>query len=124
MNTRDCKMRLAGMYGDQLVDATGARRRRQALAYMGWGPRELAPLLGFVNDVSVRMSTNKPRIRKSTHDRWVRVYRQLSIRRGPNDDARRAADRAGWLGPTSWDDIDHDRQPGVRRTRPAGERCA
>ena len=117
LNTRHNHLRALGHVGHPLIDATGALRRRQALAVMGWGPRELAPMMGFDNEASVRRSTDHPQIRKPTHDRWVRVYRELWGLRGPNDRARTHAVRAGWPGPTAWVNIDDPTEQPADKTR-------
>ena len=95
------------------VDATGTRRRVQALAWMGWPgadvsvraglkPRSLTELLGQ-GRVSVRVA-----------ERVRGVYGELAGTRGPSVMAASQARRLGFAPPAASDDIDNP------EARPAG----
>lgn len=95
------------VWGAALVSSLGARRRCAALACIGWGPAELAPYLRLADADAVRMSINQAQMPRQVHDRWVRVYRELMARPGPNATVAAYAARQGWAGPMCWgDDID------------------
>lgn len=85
-----------------LVDATGTRRRIEALAYMGH------PLVSY----ELRLGRCQGRVGKAVASGWVsafladamvRVYRELENTIGPSDIARRRAQRRGFAGPAAWD---------------------
>lgn len=90
-----------------LVDATGTRRRVEALAYLGWPLSHLEP----------RFTRCRGRVGKAIATGWVstviaadveRVYRELENTPGPSDIARRRALRRGFVGPAAWDNRDID----------------
>lgn len=89
------------------VDATGSRRRLQALRVIGHRRYDLA----------ARLNTTADRIKHITsgHTRWVtpaeattiaRLYRHLSTIPGPSQQTATLARNKGWHGPLDWDDID------------------
>ncbi|NEA52359.1 hypothetical protein [Streptomyces sp. SID10815] len=107
-----------------IIDATGTRRRIQALIHMGWPATELAPLIGFhprrITDLS-----HSERVTAETAQRIATAYRKLHTKH-PGDHhvslpaqrlARATATRYGWHGPLAWDDIDNpDCQPDTKGT--------
>lgn len=102
-NTRYVKHRLAGLHEAAWVSAVGVVRRRQALAVMGYSLIDLAPHLG----VSWRAVSNyqrRPRVHRSTFQRWCQVYDELSMTPGPSKKAREEALRRGWASPLAWDE--------------------
>lgn len=93
--------------GKVVVDATGTRRRVEALAYLGWPLSHLEP----------RFTRCRGRVGKAIATGWVstvvaddveRVYRDLENTPGPSDIARRRALRLGFAGPAAWDGRDID----------------
>lgn len=90
-----------------LVEATGTRRRIEALAYLGWP----------MSHLEHRFGRCQGRVGKAIATGWVstaiaaavdRVYRELEGTPGPSDIARRRALRCGFAGPAAWDDRDID----------------
>ncbi|MFC5802756.1 hypothetical protein [Streptomyces formicae] len=89
------------------VDATGTRRRIQALAAIGWEIRALAPHVGVTEFALRRIAADELKlVRASTADAVARMYRQLSRTPGNSVRARNLARKKGWHGPMAWDDID------------------
>lgn len=87
------------------VDATGVRRRLQALAALGWPASILADRYGCVTFViyELRMATT---VLGYTEDRVRALYDSLSMTPGPDPATRRRAEQRGWSPPLAWDDID------------------
>lgn len=120
-NNRYRKRRRAGFHQPAMVDSVGVVRRRQALAAMGYGLPDLAPHFG-VTPRAVSNYMRRPRVHRSTLERWRQVYDLLSMTPGPSSKARGEALRRGWLPPLAWDDEtidDPDAVPdlGSRRAR-------
>ncbi|NEK84754.1 helix-turn-helix domain containing protein [Blastococcus saxobsidens] len=101
------------------VDATGTRRRLQALIAVGWAHDELAARLGR-SSASLRRSMLSDSVTAQTAREVSAVYEQLWNARPPEstDEQRAAADAArafaadrGWLPPLAWDDIENDPAP-------------
>lgn len=89
--------------GPLRVDATGTRRRIQALAAIGWTFSEQARRAG----VSVQALHRYTRTETTTpvvRDRVHRLYDELSGTPGPSKYARTTAARHGWARPIDWDD--------------------
>ena len=86
-----------------LVDATGTRRRVQALVRIGWSLKELADRLGTrfqnVHDLTVRA-----KVRRATAAKVAALYDELSMIPGPSVKSKQYAIRRGWPPPLSWDD--------------------
>lgn len=107
------------------IDATGTRRRIQALMYAGWSAHTLAPLIG-VERLALRKLMDRPRVRVMTARAVRDVFAELCTRTPPNTSryertsvtrVRRWAREQGWVSAWAWDDIDDpDEKPkGVRR---------
>ena len=101
------------------VDATGTRRRLQALAAIGWSPELLADELAR-HPSSLRRSMTNPSVTARTARDITALYERLlntSPLRGTNsqcaaaDTSRARAVARGWLPPMAWDDIDTDDPP-------------
>jgi hypothetical protein len=101
------------------VDATGTRRRLQALVAMGWAPELLAAQLGRRPN-SLRRSMTSASVTARTAQDVAELYERLSYTSPPRGrcEQRAAADTArahavaqGWLPPLAWDDIDTDPTP-------------
>lgn len=86
----------------RLIDATGTRRRLQALAVAGWDQRTIAPMLGCTQRALSELARGA-RVRATTETRIRRLYDQLAHQPGPNALATTRALRRGWLGPEWWD---------------------
>ncbi|RRD03201.1 hypothetical protein EII34_14940 [Arachnia propionica] len=90
-----------------LVDATGTRRRIQALAAIGWTLAELGDRLGIRRS---NMRLHKPDLRhvtEGTRRAVVALYDELWDQppAGPSGDRMRAwAASLGWVPPMAWDD--------------------
>ncbi|MCU1620673.1 MAG: hypothetical protein JWR28_251 [Modestobacter sp.] len=97
-----------------LVDATGARRRLEALIAIGWSPELLATELAR-RPSSLRRSMTSPSVTARTARDVAALYEELSgaspprntvEQRGAADGARAHAAANGWRPPLAWDDID------------------
>lgn len=94
-----------------LVDATGTRRRLQALAVLGYSLPAISRQSG-VTDCALRAAIEglRPHTRITTATRVARLYRQLATRPAPpsrhSEKARNRAMARGWHGPMAWADID------------------
>jgi hypothetical protein len=93
--------------GMLLVDATGSRRRIQALAALGWPYRRIAEVGGF-ESAQVYTLTRATVVHKDTAAKVAAVYDRLSMQvprpSSSTTRARKAAARKGWLPPLAWDD--------------------
>jgi AraC-like DNA-binding protein len=101
------------------VDATGTRRRLQALQAVGWSAELLAVQLGRRPNSLHRSMTGRL-VTAATAREVATLYEQLWHIRPPRmtGEQRAAADAAqahaaaqGWLPPLAWDDIDFDPAP-------------
>ena len=101
------------------VDATGTRRRLQALIAIGWPAELLANLLGRRLNSLHRSMTGESVTARTAHD-VATLYERLWNCRPPRmtGEQRAAADAAqahaaaqGWPTPLAWDDIDTDPTP-------------
>lgn len=100
------------MYGPRRIDATGTRRRLQALALAGW------PMVVVARRVPCQPEWLRaicrggtqyvdPRIQGGVN----RVFRELWDLQGPSVHARARAVRRGYVSGAAWDDIDRDAGP-------------
>lgn len=86
------------------VDATGTRRRIQALVAIGHPMTRIAREIGIGADAVGRIARGeKTQVRASTAGTVAAVYRRLSLRPGASGRARTIAARWGWHGPLAWD---------------------
>jgi AraC-like DNA-binding protein len=101
-----------------IVDATGTRRRLQALAAVGWPFRALGPHLDVAPQTVARL-THQRRLYATTAETVTTVYTRLSTTIAedhgiPAASAARARNRAtaeGWRDPQYWDDMGHIDDP-------------
>lgn len=112
----------------RLVDATGTRRRLQALSALGWSMDAVAPYFG-VGLAAVHKWRIAEQVNTTTAERVRAVYDHLSLTQGPSRRSQLNAARMGWPPPLAWDDdsIDNpDAGPaeGWRRTRQDDLRAA
>lgn len=120
--------------GPREVDATGSRRRLQALVAIGYPITHLAPRIGLHHAALSHIARGDvAHVRATTADVIAHQYRQLIRIPGTSDQARVDARRKGWHGPLAWDDIDNpnvqpdvSEEPGVEVTekRPEVEHLA
>ncbi len=101
------------------IDATGTRRRLQALITLGWSQAELARRLGRGTN-SLRGTITASRVTSVTAAAVHAVYEHLwntapdestAARADAAATARAHARQHGWLAPLAWDDIDTDPEP-------------
>lgn len=100
------------------VDATGTRRRIQALAANGWPMPSLARPIG-INTCSVNRITRQTRVFTSTARAVLDVYSTYSaaspqvhgIPLWKSDRAQREAHAKGWPTPQWWEDMGHIDDP-------------
>ncbi|GAA0969977.1 hypothetical protein GCM10009555_018090 [Acrocarpospora macrocephala] len=91
------------------VDATGTRRRVQALVALGWSLSELARRIGWIPTNMPTLAHPATTTVQAATARLVRdLYNQLSMHPAPVGGsatrARRMAETKGWLPPLAWDD--------------------
>jgi len=101
------------------VDATGTRRRLQALVTIGWPQSWLAHELGR-SATNLRRSMNGESVTVATARQVSELYERLwdtapvgttRMDHAAIDAARTNAIARGWLPPLAWDDIDADPAP-------------
>lgn len=114
-----------GFYSRQM--ATGAARRIQALACLGWSIAEVGRQMGKPTMAAAIIKRERlgRRINRQTYNDVCAVYDRLSVRiPAPSDTsaklsiarAKRVALENGWAPPMAWDDIDSDLEPrGMRK---------
>lgn len=90
-----------------LTDATGARRRLQALAAIGWSQMEIARRYDghFVSLASIARGAQS-QVGPRLHRLITTAYDDLAMTPGPHNRTRLDAARKGWAPPLAWDDID------------------
>lgn len=102
------------------VDATGTTRRLRALACMGWKLWIIAEKAGINMDTASDMRQGKtPRTTERVSRAIAAVYEELCMTDGGDVRTKLRAQRAGWLPPLAWDDIDDPAEQGgyVRRVK-------
>jgi transcriptional regulator with XRE-family HTH domain len=94
------------------LDATGTRRRLQALRAIGWSARAIAEAAGAGETSVERICNGQPAVRAVVAAKIRKVYETLSQTPAP---ASRSASRAkgyaaahGWPPPAAWDDDEID----------------
>lgn len=89
------------------IDATGTRRRLQALAAIGWEFTALAPRFNITLFALRRIANGDMQLVRSTTAADVaREYKELSEKPGGSARARNLARKKEWAPPATWDDID------------------
>lgn len=113
-------MRRAGRGPVRSIDATGTRRRIEALMAIGWPAGELGRRLGGVTFQQINIFRTEPRVSPTTAARVAGLYEQLwnqepvPTTRGERTAVSRARSFArtrGFAPPMAWDDIDLDEGP-------------
>lgn len=114
------------------VDATGTRRRIQALYAIGYREDDLARRLGYTQPKQVfaervcvipfmHNSDSRRRVYTSTAAKVTALYEALRNEPGPSEHLRQRARRFGWYRPDEWDRADIDdpaSTPDIDGTRP------
>lgn len=105
------------------VDATGTRRRLQALVALGWPQGAIANCMGISRqNLNLLLYSSHATVQQRTHERALAAYRALSMQPGPGKHARTVAEKNGWAPPLAWDDDTIDdpaaRPVGVRTGSP------
>lgn len=102
------------LYGPRLVDATGARRRLQALARLGWSAYELERLAGAGRGTFGQVLYNRTYVTVAKHAVISGLYERFAMTPCTSPTAgrtARTAARKGWASGMAWDDIDRDSAP-------------
>lgn len=87
------------------VDATGTRRRVQALVAFGWPLAQLAPRFGlYTTNLGLIANGRRAYVHATTAETVAADYRRLSRLPGPSARARADAARKGWASPAAWDE--------------------
>ncbi|MFD5027045.1 hypothetical protein [Streptomyces sp. NPDC058373] len=90
------------------IDATGTRRRLQALACIGWTHDAIAKASGVSPDTIASHIYGRPRTIHADLARQIAgAYRRLVTQPGTSTLTRTRAAARGWHGPLAWDDIDN-----------------
>lgn len=89
------------------VDATGTRRRIQALAAIGWSLAEQSRRLGMERSAAHAMTT-RAWVTVETAAKVAALYDELAMTPGTSTRARCDARRRGWPVPLAWDEEDLD----------------
>lgn len=101
------------------LDPRGVQRRLQALAVQGWSFAKLGERLGITYE-GVHQMMRSIRVTQSSRVRVVALFGELWDQVPPLVSkydrmvyarTRRWAASKGWVGPLSWEDIDHDDAP-------------
>jgi predicted transcriptional regulator len=101
------------------VDATGTRRRLQALVAIGWAQQALAAELGRSTTSLARTMTSEAvtaRTARQVGDLYERLWDQqpqphTEEELAASNAARALAESCGWPPPMAWDDIDTEPNP-------------
>jgi hypothetical protein len=92
---------------ERLPDATGSRRRLQALQAIGWTVREVSEVTGHNEPMLVQIVGGKQRVAPATVASIAAVYDRLHLTQAPDSTpalrARRRALRRCWFPPFAWD---------------------
>ena len=89
------------------VDATGTRRRINALRRLGWPLKELGERLGC-SFQHVNALTSRAKVHRSTAAKVAALYDELCMLPGPSPSTAKRAAAKGWAPPLAWseDSID------------------
>lgn len=94
------------------LDATGTRRRIQALLALGWPSLEIARRCGWTTGEAVLETAQRSYVHSATAAAIASVYDDLCVTPGPSDQTRSRSARKGYHLPSVWLDIDDpDEQP-------------
>lgn len=93
------------------IDATGVRRRVQALRAIGWSAKSIATAASSAEArIQLISSGEQPTVRYVLAEKIIRVFVDLHRTPAPPGSSatrtRNHANRNGWAPPGAWDDID------------------
>jgi transcriptional regulator with XRE-family HTH domain len=89
------------------VNATGSKRRIQALAYAGWPIKDTARAVGCSPDYLFEiLNGSVTNMLREVAEAITAYHRTLDGRPGPSNYTRAAARRNQWAPAAAWDDID------------------
>jgi hypothetical protein len=97
------KRQLAGINTPRLTDATGTRRRLQALCALGWTTDIIGQHL-HVDGKVIRHFIQTKTVTTTTASRVRAIYDQLSMTPGPSTITRKRSAAKAWVVPLAWDD--------------------
>lgn len=86
------------------VDATGTRRRLQALAAMGWPADDISVRSGISVRTIRSIYSGATTVRRSVADAATALYNQLGLTEGPGRLCKTRARNRGWVTALAWDD--------------------
>ncbi|NUP46178.1 MAG: hypothetical protein HOW97_02520 [Catenulispora sp.] len=97
------------------IDATGTRRRVQALQAIGRSQQFIAEAANTTQHRINVITLGAPRVRQKVADKIAAAYEQLAHQPVPDNHftrrVRRHAAAQGWHGPDFWDDVDRIDDP-------------
>lgn len=96
-----------------LVDATGSRRRLQAMLAMGWPQKEICKRLGWSSHRTFQHVVNGQQVHRKTHEAIQELADELAMTPGPSAVTRGKSRALGHRTVLAWDDIDRDPEPPV-----------
>lgn len=114
----------AGILVKSHIDATGTRRRLQALMAIGHNAPAVAAVCALSPDMISYLRkpspVTRPNVHRKTAAQVVKAYEVLSMQPGSDSKARKHAARLGYHPPLAWDDIDNPlEQPAQPEPEPA-----
>lgn len=119
-HTRHHKRWLAGLLPPGMLDATGSRRRVQALACLGWGYEHLAQQCAVSRTTIAHIATGAAAVlRRSTVEALAEVYERLSMTPGPSRLAASTARNRGWHTVLAWEGVNIDDRAAEPEPEPA-----
>ncbi|MGW2010941.1 hypothetical protein [Streptomyces nigrescens] len=113
-------LQLVPEYAGCQVNPTGAARRLQALAAIGWSLEWTCGQAGITTTAArYILGGGQKWVHRTTHEAIDRVYRTHCAIPGPSNWVRSHAARKGWVSPAAWDNID---DPAAQPEAPSPER--
>lgn len=93
--------------GYTTIDATGTRRRIEALRWLGHPAKDISIAMGRHSNL-LNHYCSQDRVTTETAEIVKKVYENLHMTPGPSQRERLNAWRNNWLPPMAWDDSDID----------------
>ncbi len=112
----DYRKRVYLARGGMLIDATGTRRRLQALAVLGWTAAAIGERMGDLSARHVQTLITRELVHRRTAAQVAAVYEQLSGTPGGSSITRSRAVAKGWAPPLGWDEGQIDDPAAVSHT--------
>lgn len=120
------RRKLYHLHPQPAIDATGTRRRLQALIAVGWSMSAIAERSGYRDRANLHSIMRAKTVKRDTAERIAAVYDHLwdqpppehrPHQRAAASRSRRIAEQNGWPPPMAWDDEQID-DPSARPHRP------